>query len=90
MRIEPNIHTLINQDAWVEDPGGIQRALGGPQRDRERLRPLPVIPGPVVATDGVVMGDGAAVRHGSASLTARLDLVPLLDLGARADRRRRR
>ena len=30
--------------------------------EREKLRPLPVVPGPVIAADGMMMSDGAACR----------------------------
>ena len=41
-------------------PGRVQRRLRRRAGRRERVRALPVIPGAVVATDRVVMGDGAA------------------------------
>ena len=65
---------------------GVELGLGGAQGGGEGCRALAVVPGAVIAADGVVMGDRAAgldQRLGG----RRLDLVPLLDLAA-ADRRR--
>ncbi len=53
----------IQQHARVENPGRIERRLGRTQRHRERVRTLPVVPRTVVATDRVVVGDGAAGRR---------------------------
>ena len=44
-------------------PRGSSALLRGAQRRREQLRPLAVVPAPMVAADRVVMGDGAAERH---------------------------
>ena len=57
-------------------PGRVERGLGRAQGRRERVRALPVVPGAVVATDRVVVGDGAAggadrLGHGG------FDVVPL-------------
>ena len=49
-----------DQNAGVEHPGRVHCRLGRAERRRERLGALAVIPGPVVAADRVVVGDGAA------------------------------
>src|SRR4051794_30244414 len=49
-----------DQHAGVEHAVRIELALGGSERTRKQLRPLPVVPGPVVPADRVVMGDGPA------------------------------
>src|SRR5215813_1490335 len=67
----------INQDARIEHSPWIQFALGCPQGGSEKLRPLPVVPGPVVAADGMVMGDGAARRDQRIACRV-LDGLPLL------------
>src|SRR5260221_7348142 len=36
--------TSSDQDAGVEDPGGVEGVLRGRQGERERIRPLPVVP----------------------------------------------
>ncbi len=50
----------VDQHAGVEHAGRIQLSLGRGQGGCESIRPLTVVPGPVVATDRVVVGDGAA------------------------------
>ena len=70
-----------DQHAGVEDPGRVDRVLGRPQRRGERLGALAVVPGPVVAADGVVVGDRPA-RGDDRLRGGRLDLVPLLELVA--------
>src|SRR4051812_37366888 len=70
----------VDQDARIHDPGWIQRALGAAQRGREGIGALAVVPGPVVATDGMVVRDRAAgARDGLGRRS--LDRVPLLELG---------
>ena len=59
VRIRPR-YLRVDQHAGVEHTVRIELALGGAQRGCEQLRPLPVVPGPMVAADGVMMGDGAA------------------------------
>ena len=44
-------------------PAGSTAALAAAQRGREGVGPLAVVPGPVVATDRVVVGDRAAERR---------------------------
>src|SRR5215203_7359310 len=75
----------VDQHAGVQHPGRIELGLGGAEGGGEWGRALAVVPGAVVAADGVVVGDRAASvdqRLGDGGL----DLVPLLDLAA-ADRR---
>src|SRR5689334_2004926 len=67
----------VDQHARVEHALRIELTLGGAKRGGEQLRPLAVVPRPVVAADGMMMGDGAAgfdqgVARGS------LDRLPLL------------
>src|SRR5690242_5664879 len=50
----------VDQHARVEHALRIELALGGAKRGGEQLRPLAVVPRPVVAADGMMMGDGAA------------------------------
>ena len=59
----PPSDLLVDQDAGVEDPGGVDRGLGAAQRRREGLGALAVVPGPVVAADRVVVGDRARPRR---------------------------
>src|SRR3954447_5406475 len=76
----------VYQDARIHDPGGIERAFRAPQRGREGLGALAVVPRAMVATHGVVVRDRAAgARHGLGR--RRLYRVPLLELGS-APRRR--
>src|SRR5438477_1686058 len=75
----------IDQHPGIEGPCRIERGFGGGQRGGERIRALAVVPGPVVAADGVVMGDGpAAVDHDVRG--GPLYLRPLLELPADASR----
>ena len=73
------------EHAGVERSGGVERRLGRAQRGGERLGPLAVIPRPVVAPDGVVVGDGPAGGQDRVGGGA-LDLRPLLELLAPAGR----
>ena len=41
-------------------PGRIESVLGGNEGGGEGFGALPLVPGPVVAADGVMVGDGAA------------------------------
>src|SRR5262245_59290888 len=82
----PTLVGRIDQHAGVEDPARIEHALGGAQRLREQLRALLVVPRTVVATDGVVVRDGAAVPQERIRCRG-LDRGPLLELGAGAARR---
>ena len=68
----------INQDARVEHAQWIQFALGCPQCGSEKLRPLSVVPGSVIATDGMMMRDGAACRDQRVACRI-LDGLPLLE-----------
>ena len=75
----------VDQHAWVQHACRVELGLGGAEGGGEGGRALAVVPGAVVAADGVVVGDRAAgvdQRLGDGGL----DLVPLLDLAA-ADRR---
>ncbi len=72
----------VEQHPGVENALRVELLLGGAQGRGEGVGPLAVVPGPVVAADGVVVGDRAAgidQRVGDGGL----DLVPLLDLRAR-------
>ena len=70
-------------------PLRVDGGLGRAQRRGERLRALAVVPGAVVAADRVVVGDRAAGRLDRLR-GGRLDLVPLLELGAAPGRREHR
>src|SRR3954452_14297375 len=72
-----------DQHARVEQALRVDRLLRRPQRPRERLRTLAVVPRPVVASDRVVMGDRPAGREDRLA-RRRLHLVPLRDLRAAA------
>ena len=50
----------LEQDARIEHAGGVELGLGGAQGGGEGSGPLAVVPGPMVTTHGVVMGDRAA------------------------------
>ncbi len=50
----------IDQHTRIEHAARIERALRRFQRNREQLRPLAIVPGSMIASDGVVMGDRAA------------------------------
>ena len=63
----------------VQDAGRVERALRGAQRAGEAVGPLPVVPGAVIAADGVVMRDRAAVPQDRVRRRG-LDLRPLLEL----------
>src|SRR3954451_10933839 len=75
----------IDEHARVEDCPRIELGLGGAEGGGEGGGALAVVPGAVVAADGVVVGDGAA-RVDDRLGDGGLDLVPLPDLAA-ADRR---
>src|SRR6185312_3837460 len=75
----------VEQDPWVEDAGRIELRLGRAESGGEGRRALAVVPGAMVATDRVVVGDRAAAA-GQRLGDGGLDLVPLLDLPT-ADRR---
>src|SRR5437764_6915785 len=51
----------IDDRARVHDPARVKRRLGRLEGGREQRRSLLVVPTPVVAPDGVVVGDRAAV-----------------------------
>ena len=53
----------VDEDAGVEDARRVERGLRGAQRAGEGLGALAVVPGAVVAADGVVVGDRAAVAQ---------------------------
>src|SRR5438552_11346405 len=53
-------------------------ALSGPQGGVEKVGPLPIVPGPVIAADGMMMRDGAA-RHNQRVAGRILDGLPLLE-----------
>ena len=84
-------HAELRRAGSIRTPGlsiagRVELGLGGAQGGGEGGRALAVVPGAVVAADGVVVGDRAAgldQRLGDGGL----DLVPLLDLAA-AHRRR--
>ena len=50
----------VQQHAGIEVPPRVECALGARQRLGERVRSLTVVPGPVIAPDGVVVGDRPA------------------------------
>ena len=53
------------EDPRVEDPSRVDGGLGGGQGQPERLRSLALVPGPVLAADPVVVGDGTpGGQHG--------------------------
>lgn len=54
----PHRQSRVDEHARVEHPGGVECPFGGPQRRRERLRALPVVPRPMVPAHRVMMGDG--------------------------------
>src|SRR5436305_3965795 len=67
----------IDQHARIEQALRVERLLGGAQRLGEQRRALAVIPGPMIASDRVMMRDRAALRdHGIERRT--LDTAPLL------------
>src|SRR5712691_7662673 len=70
----------VDQHAGVEDAGGIEGALGRAQRVGEGVRPLAVVPGPMVAAYRVVVGDVAAMSDDRVGGRG-LDVGPLLELG---------
>lgn len=63
----------------------VDRDLGAAERGGEDVGALFVVPGSVVASDGVVVGDGSAGRDDRVA-DRRLDLVPLGDLVAASAR----
>ena len=72
----------IEQHAGVQDAGRVERALGAARSARAKsVAALAVVPGAVVAADGVVVRDRAA-EPDQRLARGRLDLVPLLELGA--------
>jgi hypothetical protein len=58
------------EDAWVEDPGRVEGGLGRGQGQPERPRPLALVPGPVLAADPVVVGDGAPAASTASAAAA--------------------
>src|SRR5262245_37169367 len=73
------VRLRVDEHARVQDAGRVEGALRRDQRGGEPRGALAVVPGSVIAPDGVVMGDRAAetdyrLRGGG------LDRVPLLDL----------
>src|SRR5665213_3968354 len=75
----------VEEYAGVQDPGRVEGRLGGPQRGGEHVGSLRVVPGSVVATDGVVMGDGAPGRQ-QCLRGSSLDLGPLGQFRSRGAR----
>src|SRR5581483_7200080 len=71
-------HSGVDQHAWIEHALRVELALGGPQRTGEQLRALAVVPGPMVAAYGMMMGDGAAGRDQGVARRS-LDRLPLLE-----------
>src|SRR5689334_9165081 len=69
----------IDQDAGIENCVRVECALRGAERRGEAFGTLLVVPGTMVATDGVVVGDGAAVRDDDVG-GGGLDLGPLGEL----------
>src|ERR1700674_2236676 len=86
LRIAPSRRSGVDQHAGIEQPLRIDRLLGGPQCRGEQLRALPVVPGPMIAPDRVVVGDGAALRDDRIEGSG-LDGAPLLDQAAVAAER---
>ncbi len=80
-------HARVDEHAGVHHAARVDGRLGAGEGERERVRALAVIPRPMIAPDGVVVGDRAAlgddrVRDGA------LDCAPLLDLLAASRRAR--
>src|SRR5947209_18879962 len=69
----------IDEDAGAERPGRVHGMLDRPQRGRERLGALAVIPRPVIAPDGVMVRDRAATVQNRIGGSL-LDRSPLLQL----------
>jgi hypothetical protein len=61
-RARRKIGLRIDQDAGVQDRVGIEGALRCPERPREALRPLPVVPCAMVAADRMMVCDRSAKR----------------------------
>src|SRR5436305_7940378 len=76
----------IDKDAGIERAGGIHGRLCRLQGRRERLRSLAVIPAAVRTAHRVMVRDRAAAGDHRVRCGA-LDLRPLLELLAAADRR---
>jgi hypothetical protein len=57
---EGQVQSGVDQDAGIHDALGVEHAAGGSIRLGEQRRPLEVVPGTVIATDGVVVGDRSA------------------------------
>src|SRR5213592_2086564 len=76
----------VDQHAGVQDARRVERRLGGGECGGEARRTLPVVPGPVVAADGVVVRDRAAEPQDGVG-GGLLDGRPLLELGAAPPRR---
>src|SRR5262245_60238671 len=53
--------SALDQHSRVQDAGGVDAALGGGEHAAEQLGCLGGVPRVVVAADGVVVGDRAAV-----------------------------
>ena len=69
------------QHAGVEDGAGVEGALRRRQRLAEELGPLGLVPGHVIAANGMVVGDRPAPLDQCVGGRP-LDRPPLLDLGA--------
>lgn len=67
----------VDQHLGVERAARVERRLRRPEAQRERIRSLTVIPGTVIATHRVVVGDRAAAREYGVRRRL-LDLCPLL------------
>jgi hypothetical protein len=52
----------IEQDPGIEDTGRVERRLGRSERTGKRVGSLAVVPGTVVPTHRMVMGDGSSGR----------------------------
>src|ERR1700722_9217229 len=76
----------IEEDAGVEDAFGIERAFDRLQGDGEAVGALAIVPGAMVAADGMVMSDGPAEAVELVGDGA-LDVIPLLKLRAALARR---
>ena len=77
----PALGPLGQQLPGVHDPGRVEPLLHGAQRLHAQLAHLGGHPGRVVAADGVVVGDRAAVRDDRVH-RGRLRRAPLVELGA--------
>src|SRR5438034_7168599 len=69
----------VDQHSGIEDRARVERGLRRRERARELVGALAVVPRPVVAPDGVVVGDRPATVDDRVGRRP-LDLVPLLEL----------